>query len=144
MLSRLYPDNMIIDMSLQNLPDADQRLDAIFQAFGDLLFILNEDGVILDYKSGDTTHLYLSPSKFLGRKIQEIYPYKVGRKYTDALFNVRSGKKTIQIEYSLSMNLNLGWYEARLVPLANRQIIACIRDITKFKLSEIKNERQLQ
>ncbi|MBI5944901.1 MAG: HD domain-containing protein [Chloroflexi bacterium] len=131
-------------MSLQNLPDSDQRLDAIFQAFGDLLFILNEDGVILDYKSGDSTHLYLSPSKFLGRKIQEIYPYKVGRKYTDALFNVRSGKKATQIEYSLSMNLNVGWYEARLIPLANRQIITCIRDITKFKLSEIKNERQLQ
>jgi len=32
---------MITDMSLQNLPDSDQRLEAIFQAFGDLLFILN-------------------------------------------------------------------------------------------------------
>jgi hypothetical protein len=60
---------MITDMSLQNLPDSDQRLEAIFQAFGDLLFILNEDGTVLDYRAGDTTYLYLSPSQFLLHKV---------------------------------------------------------------------------
>jgi HD-GYP domain-containing protein (c-di-GMP phosphodiesterase class II) len=135
---------MITDMSLHHLPDSDQRLDAIFQAFGDLLFILQEDGTILDYKSGDATHLYIPPSQFLGRKIQEVYPYKVGRKYADAIFSVRTNKKMILMEYSLLMTFGEGWYEARLIPLANRQIIACIRNITKHKQSEIKIERQLQ
>lgn len=143
-VSRLFPDNMITDTSLQNLPDASQKLEAIFQAFGDLLFILNEDGTILDYKSGDAAHSYLSPSQFLGRKIQEVYPYKVGRKYTDAIFGVRADKKMILMEYALPMPFGEGWYEARLVPLTNRQIIACVRNITKHKQSEIKIERQLQ
>ncbi|NOT03012.1 MAG: HD domain-containing protein [Anaerolineales bacterium] len=135
---------MITDMTLQNLPDSDQRLEAIFQAFGDLLFILHEDGTILDYRSGDKTYLYLSPSQFLGRKIQEIYPYKVGRKYMDAIFSVRSDKKIVLMEYSLPMPFGEGWFEARLVPIANGQVIACIRNITKHKQSEVKIERQLQ
>ena len=62
---------MITGLSLQYLPDADQRLDAIFQAFNDLLFVLDSDGTILDYKAGDMSHLYTSPEKFLRRKMQE-------------------------------------------------------------------------
>ena len=131
-------------MNLQSLPDADQRLEAVFQAFGDLLFILNEEGTILDYRSGDASHLYLSPSQFLGRKIQEIYPYKVGKKYTDALFILHTNNKMAQIEYSLPMSFGESWYESRLIPIANRQVIACIRNITKYKQSEIKTEQHLQ
>jgi HD-GYP domain-containing protein (c-di-GMP phosphodiesterase class II) len=135
---------MLTDMFPQDLPDSDQRLDAIFQAFGDLLFILGEDGIILDYKAGAGAHLYLSPQQFLGRKIQEVYPYKVGRKYSDAILSLRLDRKMVLMEYPLSMPAGEDWYEARLVPLANRQIIACIRNITKHKKSEIKIERQLQ
>jgi HD-GYP domain-containing protein (c-di-GMP phosphodiesterase class II) len=135
---------MITDIPLQNLPDSEQRLEAIFQAFGDLLFILGEDGIILDYKAGAGAHLYLSPKQFLGRKIQEVYPYKVGKKYSDAIFSLRSDRKMVLMEYSLPMPSGEDWYEARLVPLANRQVIVCIRNITKHKQSEIKIERQLQ
>ena len=144
LLSRLLPHHMITDMTLQNLPDSDQRLEAIFQAFGDLLFILNEDGTVLDYRAGDTTYLYLSPSQFLGRKIQEVYPYKVGRKYIDAIFSMRSDRKMALIEYSLPMPFGEGWFEARLIPTGNKQIIACVRNITKHKQSEVRIERQLQ
>ena len=144
LLSRLLLHNMITDMSLQNLPDSDQRLEAIFQAFGDLLFILNEDGTVLDYRAGDTTYLYLSPSQFLGRKIQEVYPYKVGRKYIDAIFSMRSDRKMALMEYSLPMPFGEGWFEARLIPSGSKQIIACVRNITKHKQSEVRIERQLQ
>jgi putative nucleotidyltransferase with HDIG domain len=134
---------MIMDLSLQHLPDADQRLDAMFQAFGDLLFILDEDGTIRDYKAGDLNHLYLPPAQFLGRKMQEVLPYKVGKKYTDALFAIRWDKKVVQIEYSLPTQNGIGWYESRLVPLSSRQIVVFVRDITKHKLSEEKTRNQL-
>ncbi|MBK9601806.1 MAG: hypothetical protein IPO36_08175 [Anaerolineales bacterium] len=52
---------MITEISLQNMPDANQQLWAIFQAFDDLLFILDSDGTILDFKAGSMTNLYTSP-----------------------------------------------------------------------------------
>jgi putative nucleotidyltransferase with HDIG domain len=134
---------MITEFSLQHLPDAGQRLDAMFQAFGDLLFILDEDGTIRDYKAGDANHLFLPPSQFLGRKMQEVLPYKVGKKYTEALFSLRWDKKVVQIEYSLPTPMGERWYESRLVPLPKRQVVVFVRDMTKYKLSEDKIRNQL-
>ena len=56
--------------------DSTQRLDAILHAFNDLLFILDSDGTILDYKAGDPSHLYTAPENILGRKMQNILPPK--------------------------------------------------------------------
>jgi len=135
---------MVIELSLQNLPDSDQRLEAMLQAFGDLLFILDEDGTIRDYKAGDISNLFLQPSQFLGRKMQEVLPYKVGKKYTDALFSMRWDKKVVQIEYSLPTPSGSGWFESRLVPLRNRQVVVFVRDISKYKQSEEKIQNQLE
>jgi HD-GYP domain-containing protein (c-di-GMP phosphodiesterase class II) len=133
---------MITEPSLQNLPDVDQRLDALFQAFYDLLFVLDPDGTILDYKANDTTHLYVPPTKFMWRKMQDILPPDVGRMISNAIRDLRSGSKVIFIEYFLHTILGGCWYESRLVPLANGQSIMFVRDITKYKESELKIKRQ--
>ncbi len=134
---------MITDLSLQNLPDSDQKLDAIFQAFSDLLFILDSDGTILDYRAGDTSKLYVPPEQFMRRKMQDILPLEVSRKVIDALNDIRNGSKVVFIEYFLKIGLSEGWYESRFVPLSKRQIIVFVRDITKFKQSEVKIKSQL-
>src|SRR5687767_2474498 len=107
---------MITDLSLQNLPDADQRLDALFQAFDDLLFILDHEGTILDYKARDSMQLYVGPAQFMRRKMQDVLPADVGKKFENALYNLHEQNKVNQIEYSLPMPRGgTGWYEARLV-----------------------------
>jgi HD-GYP domain-containing protein (c-di-GMP phosphodiesterase class II) len=134
---------MITDIPLQNLPDSDQRLDAIFLAFNDLLFVLDSDGTILDYKAGDPSKLYIPPAKFMYRKMQDVLPLEVSRKIEDAISDIRRGSKVVFVEYFLDTILGGGWYEARLVPLSNRQSIMFVRDITKFKESEAKTKSQL-
>lgn len=134
---------MITEMSLQNLPNSEQRLEAIFQAFNDLLFVLDSDGTILDYKTGDLTKLYTSPENFLMRKIQDVLPSEISTKIEDAVNKLRAGHKVIYIEYFLKTPAGDGWYESRLVSLSNGQSIMCVRDITKFKQSELKIKRQV-
>jgi len=133
---------MITELSLQNLPDSNQRLDAIFHAFNDLLFILDSDGTILDYKASDMSYLYTSPDKFLQRKMQDVMPPEVGRKITDVLSKLRAGSKASFMEYYLHTPSGKCWYESRLVPLSNGQSIMLVRDITKYKMSEIKIKHQ--
>lgn len=138
---------MITGLSLQLLPDSDQMLDAIFQTFNDLLFILDSDGTILDYKAGDTSHLYTSPENFLRRKMQDVLPPEAGRKIADALRKHRAGKhragnNTSFMEYFLHTPSGNCWYESRLVSLSNGQNIMLVRDITKYKQSEEKTKRQ--
>ncbi len=134
---------MITGFSLQNLPDADQRLDALFWAFNDLLFVLDSSGTILDYKTGVATQLHTSPGKFMHRRIQDILPPEVGRKIADSIGKLRAGSKVTFVEYFLHTPSGKAWYESRLVSLSNEQSIMFVRDITRYKQSEEKITRQL-
>ena len=42
------------------------RNQALLDALPDLMFILNKDGVYLDYKAGGNGDLYRAPNDFLG------------------------------------------------------------------------------
>jgi len=129
---------MVTALSYQNLPDSDQRLEAIFQAFGDLLFILDEQGTILDYKAGDMQRLYVPAAQFLRRRMQDVLPSSVGKKFSEALREIRQNNKVVQIEYCLPTPEGDGWYESRLVPLPKGQVVVIVRDISKYKRSEKK------
>ena len=135
---------MITDISLQNLPDADQRLEAMLQAFGDLMFIVDEDGLILEHKSGNILQFNDRSPRTLNQKIQDLLPVEAGWKIIDGLHNLREKKKIIQVEYSLPTVVGNCSYEARLIPTSNRQVIVFIRDITKYKQSEEKIQTQLE
>lgn len=139
---------MITELSLQNLPGTEQRLEAMLQAFGDLMFIVDEDGMILEHKPGNVfelnDRLNDRPSKILYRKIQDLLPVETGWKVIDGLHDLRDKKKIIQVEYSLPTLTGKCWYESRLIPTTNKQVIIFIRDITKYKQSEEKIQIQLE
>jgi HD-GYP domain-containing protein (c-di-GMP phosphodiesterase class II) len=135
---------MITELMLQNLPDADQRLEAMLQAFGDLMFIVDEDGTILDHRSGDLLQFNDIPSKILRRKIQDLLPVEASRIIADGLRDLYEQNKIIQVEYFLPTLVGKSWYESRFVPASNRQAVIFIRDITKYKKSEEKIKIQLE
>ncbi len=134
---------MMTGLPLQNLPTAAQRLDAMFWAFNDLLFVLDASGTILDYKAGDSAQFLADSQGFLHRKIQDILPPKVGRKISDSISKLRAGSKVTFIEYFLQTPFGVAWYESRLVSISNEQSIMFVRDITKYKHAEEKIKRQL-
>ena len=142
----LLINKMITELSVQNLPNADQRLEAMLHAFGDLMFIVDEDGMILEHKLGNVLQLINdSPSKILHRKIQDLLPVEAGWKIIDGLHDLREkNNKIIQVEYSLPTLAGRCWYESRLIPASNKQVVIYIRDITKYKQSEEKIQIQLE
>ena len=134
---------MITELPLQNLPNANQGLEAVFQAYGDFMFVVDEEGTILEQKSGDVLQLNISPQKNIHRKIQDLLPFEAGRQIVDGLSDLRAKKIAAQVEFSVSNISGKSWYESRLVPDVNRQVIVFIRDITKYKQSEEKIKIQL-
>jgi putative nucleotidyltransferase with HDIG domain len=134
---------MITGFLLQNLPDSGQRLEALFQAFDDLMFVLDNNGTILDYKAGNGALLNVFPENFMHLKLHDIFPPAVGRKFDSALRDLRAEGGYALFEYMLPGATGESWYEARLVPFASQQTIVFVRNITKHKKSEIKIKRQL-
>ena len=133
-------------MLLDNLPNASTQLNAIFQAFPDMLFTLDEKGIILDYKAGGDTALMLfsPPQAFLGQQIQDVLPRELVTNLMKAVEQSRETKETVSFEYSLRQADTNRWFEARLVPAPRGQVIVVIRDATRHKQAEEKFKFQLQ
>jgi len=129
-----------LELSSQELLGANSDMRALFQAFPDVFFRLDKNGRILDYKAGKMTDLLLPPEELVGKRIQDIPVDSVGKKFDEALCEVRECKKFVSVEYSLRRGGQEYFYEARLLPLLEDQIMAIIRNIT----TRVMAERQLE
>ena len=125
-----------LELSSQELLQRNSEMRAVYQAFPDLFFRLDTDGTILDYKAGSTADLYLSPEKLVGKRIQDVPPKEVGSKFLKAIEQLKETKSLVSLEYSLMMENRELFYEARLLPLPENQVIVIVRNITERKRAE--------
>ncbi|MEI9475423.1 MAG: ATP-binding protein [Deltaproteobacteria bacterium] len=112
------------------------ELRGIFQAFPDLYFRLGSDGTIVDYNAGRTSYLYIAPEAFLGKRMQDVLPPKIGRQFQEAISQVLKTKRMVSVVYELPMPTGEQSYEARLLPLLERQVVVVVRDISERRRSE--------
>ena len=124
----------------QGTSDASLQLDAIFRAFPDLLFSMNADGRILDYRAGKMSALYLPPEQFLGHPMRDVLPAEIGSKFDHALQETIKTGKVVSMEYRLQVPEGERWFEARLVPLDESRVIAIVRDISE----RVRTTEQIQ
>jgi HD-GYP domain-containing protein (c-di-GMP phosphodiesterase class II) len=124
--------------------DASMQLDAIFRAFPDLLFTMDEWGTIIDYRAGKPSSLYMPPEKFLGRSMRDVLPKEVGARFEQALHEIFKSDKVVTLEYQLQVPEGMRWFEARLVPLDKTRAIAIVRDATERVDTSNKIQNQLK
>ena len=112
------------------------RLQTIVEAFPDLHFLVDTHGTILDFNAGRVTDLYVPPQKFLGMKMQEVVPPDVGKIMESAIGEALKTGRIVAMEYSLETEGETRFYEARLAPIANDQILIVVRNTTGSKRTE--------
>jgi diguanylate cyclase (GGDEF)-like protein/PAS domain S-box-containing protein len=120
------------------LRQANQDMEAVLEAFPDLLYYFAADGTIQGHRVRKEQQLYLSPEQFLGKKVQDVLPPEEGELYYRAIQRTLASGSIESIEYSLPMQHQTSYFEARLVALNEHNVIAVIRDITHRKQTEIK------
>ncbi len=111
------------------------ELQAIFQALPDLYFQLDDQGTIFDLLVGRASDLYFPYEALIGKRIQDVHT-RVGKQFEQAIRQVLDSKSLAVIEYSITRQAEEQFYEARLAPLGEDQIIAVIRNITERKQAE--------
>jgi PAS domain S-box-containing protein len=125
-----------MDLSSQELIQANSDLRAIFQAIPDLFFRFAADGTILDCKAGHPADLLLPVAKLVGKRIQDVPVSEVGARFESAIREVQATGSMVRLEYCLVREGRRQLYEARLLPLRSHQLIAIIRNITELKETE--------
>ncbi|GFR34597.1 ATP-binding protein [Thermobrachium celere] len=129
----------VAEESLKNITS---ELLSIIKAFPDLYFRISSDTTIIDFKTYNKTDLFVEPENIIGNKITEILPQDVALLYESAIEYVLKTKKIKSIEYSLPFKKQKQYFEARLVYLNEKEVMAVVRNITEKKLIEIKNLNQ--
>ena len=118
--------------SEQALAEINLRNQAILRAIPDMMFIMDKDGVYLDYYTRDEASLLHSPKDFLGKTAREVLPPELAEQVYEALEKV-AYEPQVLIEYSLQMPGGERHYEARLVRADGPNILTIVRDITETR-----------
>lgn len=118
------------------------RTTAIIAAIPDMLFRISKDGVYLDCHVPNSNLLYAPPEQFIGKKMLEILPSELGKKFERLIADTLKSDHLQQLEYTLEIDGQTKWFDARMTSNDPEEVLVIVRDITNRKQSELKLEEQ--
>ena len=110
------------------------RSKALLDAVPDLMFRLSKEGKYLDYNA-PLHKLAIQDQDVIGKSLFDVMPYDVAK---ESIITIEEALRTNDIqtyEYVINIpNQGMTYFEARIVPCINQEVIALVRDITDYKL----------
>jgi len=126
-----------LELSSQELLQANSEMRAVLQTFPDLLLWVGADGVVREYKAGNIPNVNIDFKSLPGRSIYDCaFIPGMGDGFREAIQIVHTSRVSKNIEFSLDIGQLKHYYEARLLPLAQESVFIIIRDISERKRME--------
>ena len=120
----------------EQLKDSEMKFRKVFEAIPDIYFLISDNSTILDYK-GKSKDLYLFPKEFLGRKLIDFMPKEIQERIINAINITIETKKPTTVEYSITINNEIRYFEARNLYFSKERVAIFIREISERKRAEI-------
>lgn len=126
----------------KDLRETKQKLESTLNALPDLLFEIDVNGIIFDYRAPETSELYVPPEQFLGKSVYDILPANAGEKIRACVKAAQRNEVCTDSNYSLPISGEVRWYELSIsrtkteMGKETERFIALARDITKRKQAE--------
>lgn len=121
----------------------EQVLENSFQAFTDLILVLDYKGLILDSKRGNLLPQIL-PGEISRRELRDVFPSMIVEKLESALKSIRHSRSAASLELPLSVEGRDYWFDVRLAPLSQTEALLTARDVTRCHETESRLRRQMQ
>ncbi|GEM_PF-4876673 len=123
------------------------ELQAVFAALPDIFFRIAADGTYLDCRAQNPNDLLFSPGQLLGKRVQDILPRPLGKGMWQGIqVTIRTQSLTV-LEHAIEMPQGLEYFEARIVPYQDDEVLVLIRNETRRKQAEqalVLSERRFQ
>jgi len=126
----------------EELRENQERKTSLINSMGDLIFMLNQDLVFLEYHQPGSSELYVEPEYFIGKSIDEInFPEPALSIVKETLIKCLNEDQPGKAEYYLDFQDGRKWFDLRVTPLRNQQSditgLSCVvRDFTERKNAE--------
>ena len=136
-----YRDITERKLSEKKINQQNERLNAIITAMPDLILVLDQDGTSKEYYTNTPEKLLVSEDKVVGINIEKLFDEETVRFHLQNIAECINLRKMVSYEYHVATTDDAGYYEARLVPLGEKDVLAFIRDVSekKQKEDEIRN-----
>ena len=122
-----------LQIQSKELNEANDLLRAVYESNRDIQFLLDIDGVIINYQVHDNKDLYLTPEEFIGKKLHDVLPIQVAEQFKNAFDEAISSNSLVSFDYILPMPSGDCTYNARIISLKDKRIVVTARDITESK-----------
>jgi diguanylate cyclase (GGDEF)-like protein len=136
-LTSIALGNAYLNTALQQ---SQSRNQALIDALPDLIFRFDQQGNLLEFRSGSDFEPYIDMTPNLGRNVQEFLPQAIAQKYKEHLVQSFRSQSTQYFEYDIELEGTLKWREVRMMVCGANDAIAIVRDITE----RIEMERKLK
>jgi len=133
-----------LEDSVRQLKDRNATINALLDALPDMLFVLDAEGTILDFRAGTQEDLALPPEQFLHRKVTDLFPPDLGDRFAQLIGQVIDTGKGGSLQYQLSLGGSDQYYEARMSKYGDRAVISLVNNITAIKAAQQKIHRSEQ
>lgn len=111
--------------------------ERIINAIPDMVFILDRSLNVLKIYNPDKTTLLVDPETLLGTNLKEYFPEKELRQFEKGVKSALNSNITLEIEYSLVLNAETQYFEARYLKIDDNTVTCIVRNITERKKAEI-------
>ena len=126
---------------LLDLEESKIRYQVLLEAVPDLFFIIDKDGIYVDFVFKASEALQIKPEDIIGNSIFEVgFSEKMSSKIFQCIQNCIEFDSIETIEYALELENSSALFEMRIVRLNDNTVISLARDISKRKMAEIKME----
>ena len=114
------------------------ELKTLFKVLPDTYLKINKSGVLLSFiNNNNNNDLIYTSQKYIGKTLDHFLPYKLSLKFKSSLLKSIKTKSIIVFEYKLKdFNNIMNFFEARLVPLSDDEVICIVRNVTQKKQTE--------
>ena len=118
-------------------------LQAVITALPILILEINKGGIILDVSSDSPSFFGVELESVLNKPVNAFFPEQVKNNLETALHNIEAGKQPPIINYTLKVDEAEQWFEARFIKSTQTNTILIIQEVTRYKTSELKTQKQL-
>jgi len=137
----LFVDATSKERRINELEENKQRYQALLEAIPDLFFIIDKDGVYVDFVFKASEALKIKPDDIIGNSIFEVgFSEKMSSKIFQCIQHCIEFDSIETIEYALEVEGSSAMFEMRIARLNDHSVVSLARDITTRKMAELKME----
>lgn len=122
---------------------SEEYRQSILHLIPDVIIHYDQFGTYLDVIGPSGEQLFLPKQELLGKNTAAVLPEGPARIVKQAIAAALEERTVQEVEYQLRPLEEGGrWYEARLLPMDDSQVVALVRDITERKQAELELEHR--